>query len=449
MHNPLRSEADAFRMAMTVGAGAAAVIALSLLAGPEFGVVLAAALIGVGIGSAWRASRGSEPHKAEIARGDGRAHRILVVANETVGGGALLDEIRNRSKGRDTEILVVTPALVGSAVKAWASDVDDAIEAARRRQADSVRAIEALGLKARGLQGAPPVRVLVGEHAHATIFVALRMLGLGTDNAIPVGADDAGRMKPDRLAAELERGEGPVIVCAQAGEVNTGCFDPLDEVASACEAHGAWLHVDGAIGLWAAATPSLAHLTRGLERADSWSTDAHKWLNVPYDCGFVAAADQSALRGAMGLSAAYLTAATDARDSYEYVPESSRRARGFALYAALRSLGRRGVAELVERCCELARLMAAELDADPSLELLNDVAINQVLVAIPDDASGDATAEAIARIQEDGTCWLAGTTWRGRPAIRVSISNWRTSEDDVRRSAGVIRRCVEEATARR
>ena len=304
-------------------------------------------------------------------------------------------------------------------------------------------------VEARGLQGAPPVRVLVGEHAHATIFVALRMLGLGTDNAIPVGADDAGRMKPDRLAAELERGEGPVIVCAQAGEVNTGCFDPLDEVASACEAHGAWLHVDGAIGLWAAATPSLAHLTRGLERADSWSTDAHKWLNVPYDCGFVAAADQSALRGAMGLSAAYLTAATDARDSYEYVPESSRRARGFALYAALRSLGRRGVAELVERCCELARLMAAELDADPSLELLNDVAINQVLVAIPDDASGDATAEAIARIQEDGTCWLAGTTWRGRPAIRVSISNWRTSEDDVRRSAGVIRRCVEEATARR
>src|SRR5918994_2647040 len=158
MHNPLRSEADAFRMVMTVGAGAAAVIALSLLAGPEFGVVLAAALVGVGIGSAWRASRGSEPQKAEIARGDGRAHRILVVANETVGGGALLDEVRNRSKGRDAEILVVSPALVGSAVKAWVSDVDDAIEAARRRQAESVRAIEALGLRARGAVG--------GSHPH-------------------------------------------------------------------------------------------------------------------------------------------------------------------------------------------------------------------------------------------------------------------------------------------
>jgi glutamate/tyrosine decarboxylase-like PLP-dependent enzyme len=302
-------------------------------------------------------------------------------------------------------------------------------------------------VEARGLRDAPGIRVLVGEHAHATIFVALRMLGLGTANAIRVEADDAGRMRPDRLAAELERGEGAAIVCAQAGEVNTGCFDPIDEVASACRTHGAWLHVDGAIGLWAGATPKLTHLTRGLDGADSWSTDAHKWLNVPYDCGFVAAADPSALRGAMGVSAAYLTAAADARDSYEYVPESSRRARGFALYAALRSLGRRGVAELVERCCELARLMAAELDADPSLELLNDVAINQVLVAIRGDDSGDATADAIARTQDDGTCWLAGTTWRGRSAIRVSVSNWRTTEDDVRRSAAAIRRCVGQATA--
>jgi glutamate/tyrosine decarboxylase-like PLP-dependent enzyme len=303
-------------------------------------------------------------------------------------------------------------------------------------------------VEARGLQDAPRVRVLVGEHAHATIFVALRMLGLGTDNAVRVEADDAGRMRPDRLAAELERGDGPAIVCAQAGEVNTGCFDPVDEIAGACEPHGAWLHVDGAIGLWTAATPKLAHLTRGLDRADSWSTDAHKWLNVPYDCGFVAAADPSALGGAMGVSAAYLTAADAARDSYEYVPESSRRARGFALYATLRSLGRRGVGELVERCCDLARVMAAELDADPSLELLNDVVINQVLAATRADDSGDATADAIARIQADGTCWLAGTTWRGRRAIRVSISNWRTSVDDVRRSAAVIRRCVAAATGR-
>ena len=178
-----------------------------------------------------------------------------------------------------------------------------------------------------------------------------------------------GGCAPDELKAELARGEGPAIVCAQAGEVNTGCFDPIDAIADACEEHGAWLHVDGAIGLWTAASAELAELTRGLDRADSWSTDAHKWLNVPYDSGFVAVATRG-LRASMGISAAYLTAASDARDSYQFVPESSRRARGFVLYAALRSLGRSGVAELVERCCELARLMASELDADPALELI-------------------------------------------------------------------------------
>jgi glutamate/tyrosine decarboxylase-like PLP-dependent enzyme len=299
-------------------------------------------------------------------------------------------------------------------------------------------------VEARGLQGAPTVRVLVGEHAHATIFIALRLLGLGDGNAARVPADGSGRMIPSELAAELERGEGPAIVCAQAGEVNTGCFDPLDEIAGVCEGHGSWLHVDGAVGLWAAASPKLASLTRGHERADSWSTDAHKLLNVPYDSGFIAVRDADALRAAMGISAAYLTAASDARDSYEYVPESSRRARGFALYAALRSLGRSGVAELIERHCELARLMAAELDSDPSLELINEVVLNQALVAIPGDP-GPADAEtdaAIERIQREGTCWLAGTTWRGRRAIRVSVSNWSTTKDDVLRSAAAIRRAV-------
>jgi glutamate/tyrosine decarboxylase-like PLP-dependent enzyme len=297
-------------------------------------------------------------------------------------------------------------------------------------------------VEARGLQGAPAVRLLVGEHAHATIPVALRFLGLGGETATRIPADEQGRMLADELAAELERGEGPAIVCVQSGEVNTGCFDPFEEIADACAEHGAWLHVDGAVGLWAAASAEFDHLTRGLDRADSWSTDSHKWLNVPYDSGFVAVADESAMRGAMGLSAAYLTAAADARDSYEFVPESSRRARGFGLYAALRSLGRSGVAELVERCHGLAKLMASELEADPSLELLNEVVINQVLVAV---RSGDAeavTAEAIRRIQLDGTCWLGGTTWRGRPAIRVSLSNWMTDEDDVRRSAGAIREAV-------
>jgi glutamate/tyrosine decarboxylase-like PLP-dependent enzyme len=300
-------------------------------------------------------------------------------------------------------------------------------------------------VEAQGLQGAPPVRALVGEEAHATIFVALKLLGLGTDTAARVKADEAGRMIPEELAAELERGEGPAIVCAQAGEVNTGCFDPFEDLAEICERHGAWLHVDGAVGLWAAASPELSHLTKGLERADSWSTDAHKWLNVPYDSGFIAVADPEALRLAMGISAPYLTAAPDARDSYQYVPESSRRARGFALYAALRSLGRNGVVELVERTSGLARLMATELDADPALELLNEVVINQVLVAIVGDESGDATAAAVERIQDDGTCWLAGTTWRGRPAIRISVCNWRTTEDDIRRTASVIREVVAAA----
>src|SRR5918994_160807 len=249
-------------------------------------------------------------------------------------------------------------------------------------------------VEGQGLNGAPDVRVLVGEHAHATIFVALRMLGLGAERAIRIRTDEAGRMDPEALAAELDRGEGQAIVCAQAGGGDTGCFDPFQPVAEICERHGAWLHVDGAVGLWAAASREFDPLTAGLERADSWSTDAHKWLNVPYDCGFIAVAEPEALRGAMGISAPYLTAAPDARDSYQFVPESSRRARGFVLYAAIRSLGRSGLAELVERTSAMARLMATELDADPSLEVLNEVVINQVLIGIRGDSSGDVTRAA-------------------------------------------------------
>jgi glutamate/tyrosine decarboxylase-like PLP-dependent enzyme len=304
---------------------------------------------------------------------------------------------------------------------------------------------EGWDVEGQGLHGAPEVRVLVGEHAHATIFVALKMLGLGTDRAARVSADENGRMEPSALAAELGRGDGPAIVCAQAGDVNTGCFDPFEEINEICDQHGAWLHVDGAVGLWAAASREFDPLTAGLERADSWSTDAHKWLNVPYDCGFIAVADPEALRGAMGISAPYLTARPEARDSYQFVPESSRRARGFVLYAALRSLGRAGVAELVERTSALARLMAGELDADPALGVINDVVINQVLVGVSGDDSGDLTRDAVGRIQSDGTCWLAGTTWRGRPAIRISVCNWRTSEDDIRRSAAAIREAVRVA----
>jgi glutamate/tyrosine decarboxylase-like PLP-dependent enzyme len=201
------------------------------------------------------------------------------------------------------------------------------------------------------------------------------------------------------------------------------------------------------VGLWAAASHEFDQLTEGLARADSWSTDAHKWLNVTYDCGFIAVKEPDHLRGAMGIAAPYLTAAADARDSYQWVPESSRRARGFVLYAALRSLGRQGVADLVERTSGLARLMAAELDGDPALEVINEVVINQVLVGVVGDESGELTTDAVQRIQQDGTCWLAGTSWHGRPAIRISVCNWRTSEDDIRRSADAIRKGVLEASA--
>jgi glutamate/tyrosine decarboxylase-like PLP-dependent enzyme len=302
-------------------------------------------------------------------------------------------------------------------------------------------------VEAKGLNGAPALRILVGEHAHATIFVALRLLGLGAENAIRVRADDAGRMDPDALAAELEKGEGPAIVCAQAGEVNTGCFDPFPALVEICGRHQAWLHVDGAVGLWAASSRQFSALTAGLDGADSWSTDAHKWLNVPYDCGFIAVKNEADLRGAMGITAPYLTAAEGARDSYQYVPESSRRGRGFTLYAALRSLGRKGLAELVERSSFLARLMAAELEQDPALEVVNEVVINQALVSIVGDQSGELTAAAVKRIQDDGTCWLAATRWRDRPAIRISVCNWQTSEEDIRRSADAIRRAVLEASA--
>jgi glutamate/tyrosine decarboxylase-like PLP-dependent enzyme len=301
-------------------------------------------------------------------------------------------------------------------------------------------------VEAKGLQGAPTLNVVVGEQAHVTLFAALRFLGLGSETAIRVRTDDQGRMVASALEQVLPELEGPTIVCAQAGEVNTGAFDPFDQIADLCESHAAWLHVDGAFGLWASATPSYRDLVAGVERADSWAADAHKWLNVPYDSGLAIVRDPEAVRSAMRLSAAYLVTGDEASDRSEFVPESSRRARGFVIWAALRSLGRSGVEQLVERCCDSARLMAAELAEAEGTRILNEVVLNQVLVAL-DDGNGELTAEVISRVQEDRTCWLAGTTWRGTPAIRVSFSNWSTSEDDVLRSAAVIRGAIESARA--
>jgi glutamate/tyrosine decarboxylase-like PLP-dependent enzyme len=290
----------------------------------------------------------------------------------------------------------------------------------------------------RGLIGAPAVHVVASDERHSTLDRALRFLGLGTGCVVPVETDDQGRMLPDALRATLTGLEGPTIVSASAGNVNTGSVDPLEAVADAAAEAGAWLHVDGAFGLWAAVSPSLRHLIAGAERADSWATDMHKWLNVPYDSGVAFCAHPDAHRAAMGVRASYLihADADGPRDQMDWNPEFSRRARGFAVYAAIRSLGRSGVAEMVERCCAHARRFAETLADTPGVEVLNDVVLNQVLVRFEND---DATTRAVIEgVQQDGTCWLSGTTWKGNAAMRISVSNWSTTEEDVDRSAAAI-----------
>jgi glutamate/tyrosine decarboxylase-like PLP-dependent enzyme len=292
-------------------------------------------------------------------------------------------------------------------------------------------------VEAEGLNGAPPVNVVIGAEAHVTIHTALRYLGFGLKHARVVATDAQGRMIPGELEKTLAACVGPTVVCAQAGNVNTGAFDPLDEIAGLAAARGAWLHVDGAFGLWARASTHYAHLARGAELADSWATDAHKWLNVPYDCGIVIVRHGDAHRQAMAVRAAYLEHGSNAeRDELEYVPEFSRRGRAIPVYATLRHLGRRGVAGLVERCCGHARRFAELLAAEQGVEILSEVVLNQVLVRFGD--SDQLTREVIARVQQEGTCWLGGTTWHGKAAMRISVSNWSTSEDDVLRSARAI-----------
>ncbi len=299
-------------------------------------------------------------------------------------------------------------------------------------------------VEADGFQGAPPIRVIVGDEVHVSVVGALRMLGIGSRQLVRVAVDDQGRMQPEALAAALSGGT-PTIVCAQAGNVNSGAFDPLDAIAEITCRQRAWLHVDGAFGLWAGASPALKHHVRGIERADSCATDAHKWLNVPYDSGLVFVAHPAAHRAAMSLSAAYLVRSPeDPRESMDWVPESSRRARGFAVYAALRSLGRSGVADLVERCCRLARRFADRLRQEPSIRILNDVVLNQVLVRVV-PANGDAdvaTREALRIVQEERICWLGGSRWHDMDAMRISVSNWSTTEEDIDRSADSIVRAA-------
>ena len=289
-----------------------------------------------------------------------------------------------------------------------------------------------------GLHAAPRVRVVASVERHATIDRALRLLGFGTAVVEEVAADANGAIDVTDLEAVLGRREpGPTIVCLQAGNVNTGACDDLRAATEVARRHDAWVHVDGAFGLWAGAAPSKAHLVDGVDLADSWSCDGHKWLNVPYDCGFAICAHPQVHAGSLSYTASYLTGQGGPTPALgDLVPESSRRARGFAVWAALRELGREGVADLVERCCTLAQRFADGLEAGGA-EVVNDVVLNQVLVSFGSDARTDRIIDGV---QRDGTCWLGGTTWRGRRLMRVSVSNWSTTEADVDRSVAAILR---------
>jgi glutamate/tyrosine decarboxylase-like PLP-dependent enzyme len=289
-----------------------------------------------------------------------------------------------------------------------------------------------------GLIGAPRVTVLVGEERHGTVDLALRYLGLG--RPVPVAADDQGRIRADALAEALRAVTGPTLVVLQAGNLHSGAFDPLAAAVAVAHQHGAWVHVDGAFGLWAAASPALRHLVEGLETADSWATDAHKTLNVPYDCGVAVVADPAALHAAMGMQASYLVHDVTS-DPLDRVPELSRRARGVPVWAALRSLGRQGVAGLVDGLVAHARAIADGIAAVPGAEILNDVVFTQVSAAFGSDERTRAVTE---RLLADGTAWMSGSRWRGRDVLRVSVSNWSTDEADVTASVDAVRRAASE-----
>ncbi len=300
-------------------------------------------------------------------------------------------------------------------------------------------------VEANGLTAAPPMRVVVGEERHTTIDRALRFLGLGAASLRSVPVDGQGRMRPDALRAVLAESAVPTILCAQAGNVNTGAIDPLRVICEIGHEYDAWVHVDGAFGMWAAASPTLRPLVDGMELADSWATDAHKWLNVPYDSGLVFCARSEAHQAAMGTHASYLVHSEGReRDQIDWNPEFSRRARGVPVYAAIRSLGRAGIAELIDRCCAHAGRFGKALAQTPGVEILNEIVLNQVLVRFLDPGGDhDARTRAVVEaVQEDGTCWLGGTTWQGKVAMRISVSNWSTTVDDVDRSVEAILRAA-------
>ncbi len=294
-------------------------------------------------------------------------------------------------------------------------------------------------VEAKGMSGSPPVTVVVGEEAHVTLGKALSMLGFGRDRVLRVPVDDQGRLRADAIPPL----KPPAIVCAQAGNVNSGAIDPMAEIIPRAKEQGAWVHVDGAFGLWAAAARARRHLVHGVEQADSWAADGHKWLNVPYDSGVVLVRSPVHLMAAMAAGPAPYLATVARQDSGQFTPELSRRARGVEAWAAIASLGSVGVDAMIERCCQLATRFAARLRAS-GYAILNDVTLNQVLVSFGDDAT---TERVISAVQADGTCWCGGTRWHGRAAMRISVSSWATTEEDVDRSLEAMLRIARQCRA--
>ena len=298
-------------------------------------------------------------------------------------------------------------------------------------------------VEADGLFGAPPIHVLIGDDAHTSVFSALQFLGLGHDRVVRIATDAQGRMRAGETARAIARCPGPAIVITQAGQLNTGAFDPIQEIVPEARAHGAWVHVDGAFGLWARACGAMAHLAAGYEAADSWATDGHKWLQTPYDCGYAIVRDAEAHRAAMTIAASYLPPVAEGdRDPTHFVPELSRRARGFATWAMIRHLGRDGIAAMIAEHCRLAARMADRLAREPGVHVLNDVVLNQVIVRFgardADETADRLTMETIRRAQADGTCFAGGARWRDRWVMRLSVIAAPTTEADIDRSCEAI-----------
>ena len=392
---------------------------MNATAGPRyFGFVTGGALP-VTVAADWLVATWDGPHFGRVASPAG-------AAVEDVTARWLLEAL---DLPRAARVGFVTGATMANLV---------GLAAARHR----VLATAGWNVEEHGLTGAPPVRILVGDEVHVSLLKALRLLGFGTVAVERIPADDNGAMQPGPLAAALRDDRGPAIVCAQAGNVNTGACDPLLPIVAAAREAGAWVHVDGAFGLWAAASPRLASIVAGADGADSWALDAHKWLNVPYDCGVAIVADAEAHAAAMSATAEYLVASDDGLTK---TPEMSRRGRQVPVYAAMRHLGRRGIAELVERCCAHAGRLAAAMAELGGAEVLNDVVLNQVLLRF--DGDDERTSRVIEEVQRGGEAWLGGTVWHGVTAARVAFSNWSTADADVDRLAAALDAALAAARA--